>query len=51
VASVPWNRSSGYGNFFILQRDEVLESADFERAAEHFKACRTRGIQSSNRIS
>ena len=29
-------------------RDEVLETADFERAAEHFNACRVRGIQGSN---
>ena len=29
-------------------RDELLEMADFERAAEHFNACRTRGIQGSN---
>jgi predicted nucleic acid-binding protein len=29
-------------------RDVVLESADFERAAEHFNACRTQGIQGSN---
>ena len=29
-------------------RDEPLEMADFERAAEHFNACRARGIQGSN---
>ena len=29
-------------------RDETLEAEDFERAAEHFNACRTRGIQGSN---
>lgn len=29
-------------------RDEPLEVEDFERAAEHFNACRTRGIQGSN---
>jgi predicted nucleic acid-binding protein len=28
--------------------DEPLERADFERAAEHFNACRARGIQGSN---
>ena len=28
--------------------DEILEAADFERAAEHFNACRARGIQGSN---
>ena len=28
--------------------DEDLEPADFERAAEHFNACRARGIQGSN---
>jgi predicted nucleic acid-binding protein len=28
--------------------DEPLETEDFERAAEHFNACRTRGIQGSN---
>ncbi len=28
--------------------DEVLESADFERAAEHFNACRAQGVQGSN---
>jgi predicted nucleic acid-binding protein len=28
--------------------DEPLEIGDFERAAEHFNACRTRGIQGSN---
>ena len=28
--------------------DETLETADFERAAEHFNACRTRGVQGSN---
>jgi predicted nucleic acid-binding protein len=26
----------------------VLESADFERAAEHFKTCRAQGVQGSN---
>jgi predicted nucleic acid-binding protein len=29
-------------------RDERLQTEDFERAAEHFNACRTRGIQGSN---
>src|SRR4051794_1454687 len=29
-------------------RDESLEMEDFERAAEHFNACRSRGIQGSN---
>jgi predicted nucleic acid-binding protein len=29
-------------------RDESLEMDDFERAAEHFNTCRTRGIQGSN---
>lgn len=29
-------------------RDEPLEMEDFERAAEHFNACRTRGVQGSN---
>lgn len=29
-------------------RDELLEMDDFERAAEHFNTCRTRGIQGSN---
>jgi predicted nucleic acid-binding protein len=29
-------------------RDEPLQTADFERAAEHFNTCRTRGIQGSN---
>jgi predicted nucleic acid-binding protein len=29
-------------------RDEPLEMEDFERAAEHFNACRTQGIQGSN---
>ena len=29
-------------------RDESLEMEDFERAAEHFNACRTRGVQGSN---
>jgi predicted nucleic acid-binding protein len=29
-------------------RDEALETGDFERAAEHFNTCRTRGIQGSN---
>ena len=28
--------------------DEVLESADFERAAEHFNTCRAQGVQGSN---
>jgi predicted nucleic acid-binding protein len=28
--------------------DEPLDTADFERAAEHFNACRARGIQGSN---
>ena len=28
--------------------DEALEGADFERAAEHFNTCRTRGVQGSN---
>lgn len=28
--------------------DEPLESADFERAAEHFNTCRRRGVQGSN---
>ena len=28
--------------------DESLETVDFERAAEHFNTCRTRGIQGSN---
>lgn len=28
--------------------DEPLERADFERAAEHFNACRAKGIQGSN---
>jgi predicted nucleic acid-binding protein len=28
--------------------DTALLSADFERAAEHFSACRARGIQGSN---
>lgn len=28
--------------------DETLESADFERAAEHFNTCRARGVQGSN---
>jgi predicted nucleic acid-binding protein len=28
--------------------DEPLETADFERAAEHFNACRARGVQGSN---
>ena len=28
--------------------DEILEAADFERAAEHFNACRAQGIQGSN---
>jgi predicted nucleic acid-binding protein len=29
-------------------QDESLETADFERAAQHFNACRMRGIQGSN---
>ena len=28
--------------------DEQLESADFERAAEHFNTCRAQGVQGSN---
>lgn len=28
--------------------DEPLETADFERAAEHFNTCRSRGVQGSN---
>ena len=28
--------------------DEVLEPADYERAAEHFNTCRARGVQGSN---
>jgi len=28
--------------------DETLESADFERAAQHFNTCRTKGVQGSN---
>ena len=28
--------------------DEPLETADFERAAEHFNTCRARGVQGSN---
>ena len=28
--------------------DEVLDTADYERAAEHFNTCRGRGIQGSN---
>ncbi len=28
--------------------DEVLDSADFERAAEHFNTCRAQGVQGSN---
>jgi predicted nucleic acid-binding protein len=28
--------------------DELLDSADFERAAEHFNACRAQGVQGSN---
>ena len=28
--------------------DEVLTIEDFERAAEHFNACRARGVQGSN---
>jgi predicted nucleic acid-binding protein len=29
-------------------QDESLGTADFERAAQHFNVCRTRGIQGSN---
>ncbi len=29
-------------------QDERLETADFERAAEHFNTCRARGVQGSN---
>lgn len=29
-------------------QDESLETADFERAAEHFNTCRARGVQGSN---
>ena len=29
-------------------QDESLETADFERAAEHFNTCRGRGVQGSN---
>lgn len=29
-------------------RDEPLELEDFERAAEHYNACRARGVQGSN---
>ena len=28
--------------------DERLDTADFERAAEHFNTCRSRGVQGSN---
>ena len=28
--------------------DERLETADYERAAEHFNACRAKGVQGSN---
>jgi predicted nucleic acid-binding protein len=28
--------------------DEVLSTEDYERAAEHFNACRARGVQGSN---
>ena len=28
--------------------DEELETADFERAAEHFNTCRAQGVQGSN---
>ena len=28
--------------------DEPLETADFERAAEHFNTCRARGVEGSN---
>jgi predicted nucleic acid-binding protein len=28
--------------------DEPLETGDFERAAEHFNACRAQGVQGSN---
>jgi predicted nucleic acid-binding protein len=28
--------------------DEQLETADFERAAEHFNTCRAKGVQGSN---
>ena len=28
--------------------DEKLETADFERAAEHFNTCRAHGVQGSN---
>jgi predicted nucleic acid-binding protein len=28
--------------------DETLETADFERAAEHFNTCRAKGIRGSN---
>ena len=28
--------------------DEQLETADFERAAEHFNTCRAHGVQGSN---
>jgi predicted nucleic acid-binding protein len=29
-------------------QDERLETADFERAAEHFNTCRAQGVQGSN---
>ena len=28
--------------------DEPLQTVDFERAAEHFNVCRSRGVQGSN---
>lgn len=28
--------------------DEQLETTDFERAAEHFNTCRSKGVQGSN---
>jgi predicted nucleic acid-binding protein len=42
------------GNFNRLREhlraftDEALTQADYERAAEHFNACRARGVQGSN---
>jgi len=48
---------SGIRTFDAFQRlrdhlqpfqDESLETADFERAAEHFNTCRARGVQGSN---
>lgn len=48
---------SGVGNAPAFERlrehlaafeDEPLERVDFERAAEHFNACRARGVQGSN---